>query len=423
MIDTVRVATRWNRYWAAPARWAGRLRARSAVTARLRELSPLRRWRDKSIWDLLGLDPLTLLQAGKLSLASGLSWALAQWWLGSPSPIWAPLTAALIAMLTIRATIRDATQRVFAIVLGMAVALWLGSLIGLHAWSIAVIAGLGFLVGKVLRLIPAAAAQIPVNGLFILALGSGQSVQRVLDTLIGAGVAVVVNLVVLPPNHVNAARRAVGELSEQVVDLLSEMAGGLAKTWRLDQAASWLREARAHAAQSTVADTVVGQATESLRLHPNRSTWELGLARLRQANRTLHTVEIQVRVLARTLRDIAEDLPSERGVQPPMPMASDMLTTVAGAVSAFTDELLTPEREPDPGGASTARAAIDRARGSIGEITTDLQDLVAANISRGIYLGTLVVETGRIVDEIEAGLNAIGRPDEPPPMQDLDRLP
>ena len=422
MRDTVRVASRWNRYLVTPARWTARLRARSAVTARLRELSPLRRWRDKSLWDLLGLNPQALLQAAKISLASGLSWALAQWWLGSPSPIWAPLTAALTAMLTIRATIKDAAQRVFAIVLGMAVALWLGSVIGLHAWSIAVIVGLGFLVGKVLRLIPAAAAQIPVNGLFILALGSGQSVQRVLDTLIGAAVAIVVNLVVVPPNHVNAARRSVGDLAEQVVDLLSEMAAGLSATWRLDQAANWLREARAHAAQSTVADNSVAQASESLRLHPNRSTWEAGLARLRQANRTLHTVEIQVRVLARTLRDIAEDLPSERGVQPPMPMAADMLTTVAGAVSAFADEMLLPERGLEAE-LSTARAAIDRARAAIGEITADLTDLVAANISRGIYLGTLVVETGRIIDEIEAGLNAAGRPDLPPPAQDIERLP
>ena len=51
------------------------------------------------------------------------------------------------------------------------VAIWLGGLIGLHAWSIAVIVAVGFLIGKVLRLSGGAAAQIPINGLFVLALG------------------------------------------------------------------------------------------------------------------------------------------------------------------------------------------------------------------------------------------------------------
>ena len=55
--------------------------------------------------------------------------------------------------------------------IGIAVAIWLGGLIGLHAWSIALIVAVGFLVGKVLRLGGSAAAQIPINGLFILALG------------------------------------------------------------------------------------------------------------------------------------------------------------------------------------------------------------------------------------------------------------
>ena len=89
--------------------------------------------------------------------------------------------------------------------IGIAVAIWLGGLIGLHAWSIAVIVAVGFLVGKVLRLNGGAAAQIPINGLFVLALGSRrrQVEQRFLDTLIGAGVAVVVNFAVVPPNYVS----------------------------------------------------------------------------------------------------------------------------------------------------------------------------------------------------------------------------
>ena len=101
-----------------------------------------------------------------------MSWALASWLLDSPSPIWAPITASLIALLTVRASIRDAIEKVVAVLIGIVVAIWLGGLIGLHAWSIALIVAVGFLVGKMLRLNGGAAAQIPINGLFVLALGT-----------------------------------------------------------------------------------------------------------------------------------------------------------------------------------------------------------------------------------------------------------
>jgi hypothetical protein len=47
---------------------------------------------------------------------------------------------------------------------------------------------------------------------------------------------------------------------------------------------------------------------------------------------------------------------------------------------------------------------VDAARARIEEINADLADLMAANLPRGVYLGTLVVETGRILDELDAGL-------------------
>ena len=97
--------------------------------------------------------------------------------LSSPSPIWAPITASLIALLTVRASIRDAIEKIVAVLIGIAVAIWLGGLIGLHAWSIALIVAVGFLVGKVLRLNGGAAAQIPINGLFVLALGPERQVS------------------------------------------------------------------------------------------------------------------------------------------------------------------------------------------------------------------------------------------------------
>ena len=388
---------------------------RDRLLRRLQALTGRPSWRDRSLSDLLGIDRSVLWQALKIAVSAGVSWALAGWLLDSPSPIWAPITASLIALLTVRASIRDAVEKVVAVLIGIVVAIWLGDLIGLHAWSISLIVALGFLVGKVLRLNGGAAAQIPINGLFVLALGSAQSGQRFLDTLIGAGVAVVVNFAIVPPNYVSAATRSVADLGDGIVDVLSAIADGISDPWRIEQATGWLREAREQGRISTAAESDVDRAAQSLELHPGRASWASALGRLKQANDTLQIVEVQVRTLARTIRDIAAKVPARDGLQPPMPMASVTLSATARAIEAFVHTLLRAEMaagEVVAGGA--AHRAVEVARSKIDEINADLADMLAANLARGVFLGTLVVETGRILDELDSGLAAVGpAPQEP----------
>src|SRR6478752_7724426 len=371
----------------------------------LQALTGSRRWRDRSLSDLLAIDRGVLVQAFKIALSAGLAWALAQWLLSSPSPIWAPITASLMALLTVRASIRDAVEKIVAVVIGIGVAIWLGGLIGLHAWSIAVIVAVGFLIGKVLRLSGGAAAQIPINGLFVLALGAAtdQVGQRFLDTLIGVNVAVV------PPNYVGSATRSVAAFADSLVGVLAVIAGGITAPWTLGDASGWLRTAREQGRFATAAESDVEKATQSLKLHPGRSSWENALDRLQQANDTLQIVEVQVRTLARTVRDIATKMPDrDDGSQPPMPMASAMLTAASDAIEAFAHTLLRAEKDAKAlvaGGA--ARRSIAFARSKIAEINADLGDMLAANLARGVFLGALVVETGRILDELEAGLTGM----------------
>ncbi len=367
-----------------------------------------RRLRGIRLSDLLSVDRSVLVQALKIALSAGLAWALAQWISGSPSPIWAPITASLIAVLTVRDSIWDAAQKVLAVIVGLLVAIWLGGLIGLHAWSISVIVAVGFLAGKMLRLQPGAAAQIPITGLFVLALGSDLVPERFLDTLIGAAVAVLVNLVIAPPNHVNAAAKSMVELADDVVDELAEMSAGIAARWSADQAVGWLEAARRHRGPAMMAANDVRQAEQSLQLRPGRAAWTPALNRLQHATDTLLVVEVQVRVIARTLRDTAEKVPTSDGRQPPMPMASGLLRATADAIEAFAHSVVAMGKDVHPeviGG--PARRAIGLARDRIDAINADLGDLLAANLSRGIYLGALVVETSRILDELTSGLESV----------------
>ena len=349
---------------AAPTEGEGPVRAR--LGRWLRAVTGHQRWGNRPLTELLAIDRGVLVQALKIAVSAGVSWALAVWWLSSPSPIWAPITASLIALLTVRASVRDALEKVVAVLIGILVAIWLGGLIGLHAWSIALIVAMGFLVGKALRLIGGAAAQIPINGLFVLALGSAQVEQRFLDTLIGASVAVVVNFAIVPPNYVAGATRSVAALADGLVEVLLVIASGITRPWTLETASGWLRNAREQGRFATAAEADVENATQSLHLHPGRASWESALDRLQQANDTLQIVEVQVRTLARTVRDIASKMPNEDGSQPPMPMASAMLTAASGAIEAFAHTMLRAEKDAHAvvvGGA--AHRSIDAARAKI----------------------------------------------------------
>ncbi|WP_166442012.1 FUSC family protein [Nakamurella flava] len=398
---------------ARPTRWSRRGWQRVLGPVR-RRVAGTGRGGVRGLADLLSLDGTVLVQAFKIGLSASLAWALALWWLNSPSPIWAPITASLIALLTVRASVGDALQRLVAVLIGILVAIWLGGLVGLHVWSIGVIVTVGFLAGRILRLSPGAAAQIPINGLFVLVLGGGADPgQRYLDTVVGAAVAVAVNLLIVPPNLVDPARRSTADVADGVVAVLGRMSTGIARPWTHEEASGWLATARQQRRAAGRAENDVADADQSLRLHPNRAAWTGALDRVRQAADTLIVVDVQVRVLARTLRDTADRLSGTDGRQPPYPMASALLATTAGAIEAFAYALLAGSTRPQrsalpPVEAGPARRGIVLARETIAAINADLSALLAANLERGVLLGALIVETERILDELETGLDAAG---------------
>lgn len=404
--------------WWSPARW-GRL-----LGPVRRRIGGAGRGGLRGLAGLLSLDGTVLVQAFKIGLSAALAWALALWLFNSPSPIWAPITASLIALLTVRASVGDALQRLVAVLVGIVVAIWLGGLIGLHVWSIGIIVTIGFLTGRILRLSPGAAAQIPINGLFVLVLGgSADPGQRYLDTIVGAGVAVAVNLLIVPPNLVEPARRSVADIADGVVAVLTRMSSGITRPWSPAEASDWLATARQQRRAAGRAENDVADADQSLRLHPNRAAWTGALDRVRQAADTLLIVDVQVRVLARTLRDTADRLPGSDGRQPPYPMASALLATTAGAVEAFAYALLAGSSRPtrdalQPVEAGPARRGIEQARATIAAINADLSALLAANLERGVLLGALIVETERILDELGSGLSATGSGPADPHVED-----
>lgn len=147
----------------------------------------------------------------KVALAAGLSWNVAEWG-GLKHPYFAPLAAILCLQVTVTASVRRSVERVVGIVGGVILADVTASALGLHGWSIALLVLVGLTGARLLHLQRTAVPQVAVSALMVLSAGShhlGYSFDRVINTFIGALIALLVNLLILPPDYSSQATRAV----------------------------------------------------------------------------------------------------------------------------------------------------------------------------------------------------------------------
>lgn len=368
-----------------------------------------------SLLTFLQLDRPFLIRWLKVAASATAAWLLAKWAFPHANPVYAPITACFVAFVTIRASFQDAAQRVVAVVLGIGVAYFIGSTFGLSVWTVLAVVAIGVLLGQVLRLQNGAANQVPISGLLIMTIGTtpGNVGERIVETLIGAGVSVLVNWLVFPPNHVTAARSAVQQLIDQVAGVLAEMADGISRRWVRAEAAGWLQDARAIGRSAGAAEDAVESGADSLRLRPGRAGLLAEQERTASAMDTIQIVEVQVRVLGRTLRDTADALGDETGSLPPIRMGSGVLAGAAHAIELFGIAALSSDPAERESARAQAQEVVSRTRQVLVEINADLADMTAANLARGLHLGALVVESGRVLDEITDGLDRTGA-DSPP---------
>jgi hypothetical protein len=87
--------------------------------------------------------------------------------------------------------------------------------------------------------------EVPISALLVLTLGARPARPHpVLETLIGAGVGVVVNAVLVPPVYVRPAGEAIYELADDTARVLEGAAADPAEGWSGEDAYERLQEAR-----------------------------------------------------------------------------------------------------------------------------------------------------------------------------------
>jgi hypothetical protein len=286
-------------------------------------------------------------RTAKTVLAAVLAFQVATWLDTTSSPILAPLTALLVVQLTLYETVATGWERIASVTAGVVIAVLFASVVGLTWWSLGLVVAISLVVGRLLRLGPHL-AEVPISAMLVLAVGGAENAAqgRITETLIGAAVGILVNLLVAPPLYVQPAGEAIAELADQMAGFCGDLAASLRGTWSRRLTDDLLDRARALGTEVDRADRRLARTEESARLNPRGRAARDAQPRLRNTLTALERVQVTLRTLARVLLDRTYFLPEDEADRAWSPSAraalADVLVEVvrtlrdAGAVAAGT---------------------------------------------------------------------------------------
>jgi hypothetical protein len=343
-------------------------------------------------------------RTAKTTLAAVLAYLLAVWLLGQRvPPLLAPLTALLVAQLTIFETVKSGLERVGSVVAGVLVAVLLSQVVGLTWWSLAVAIFASLVIGQVLRL-GEHTLEVPISAMLVLAV-AGQTgtaaLARVAETLIGAATGVAVSYLLRPPVYVQPAGDAVGALAGELAELLTSTGEELTEGWSAEQARARVEQARELDRPLQTARVAVARGEASLRLNPRQRRIREGASSLRAAMAALEHAAVPVRGITLDLADLADAVEASGQAEPELLVAlGRLLVELGGGVAAF-GQLVAPEVAGPPREAVPLHIALEIAR-THRDVLAELM-LVDARTDPELWhiQGSLLANVDRLLREID----------------------
>ncbi|MFI6350330.1 aromatic acid exporter family protein [Streptomyces sp. NPDC050560] len=320
-----------------------------------------------------------------------------------PAPLTAPLTALLVVQVTLYATLKTGVRRINAVVVGVVIAIGFSALVGLSWWSLGLIILAALTIGRYVR-VNEFVPEVAISAMLVLGVTqvASSAWDRVLETLIGALTGLVFNLVLAPPLWVETAGDSVQDLARRMRRLLLRLGDQLDEFTPVSHAAARLHEARELDHDISEVDASLRQAEDSLRLNPRVREGRLHRVVLRTGLDTLEICTVVVRVMARTLTDLAKEREEERLLDPKVSLAvRELLGYVADAMVSFA--VLVTTRTSDAAERSESRlrselAAAETARESAARL---LLEVVRGDPRQWQLYGALLTEVDRILAELD----------------------
>jgi hypothetical protein len=364
------------------------------------------------------------LRTAKTTLAAVLAYVAAELLGTSGQPVLAALTALLVVQVTTYDTLAQGLQRIFSVLAGVLVALAVAAYAGLTWWSLGAVVAVSVVVGLVLRL-GKQLMEVPISAMLVLAVGGAEDVAvgRVYETLVGAAVGVVVNMVIVPPLYLGPAGVAIGELAGRMAEFLRGLAAELRAGWSREAADRWLDGARALGAEVSRADQVLARAEQSARLNPRAGPVRQAQPRLRTALNGLEHLYVSLRGLCRTLLDRTYFMPADQQASAYDQRTRDALADVLDATAYAVLGV---------GPVASGTAGLEAARGEVETHVRELRRrrdrlrrllLVDPHTDEGAWQqhGSLLAAVDRLRVEVESAVRPATGAWRPPLMSERQR--
>jgi hypothetical protein len=369
--------------------------------------------------------PASLARASRLSVAAVASWAIALGVLADKRPVTAALTALLIVQVTLFGTVAETARRILSVLVGVGIAITVSTFVGFTWWSLGALVMTSILVGQLLRL-GAHLLEVPISAMLILAAGGAgtAATDRVAETLIGALVGLLLNVLLPPSTRTRSAGEAVERFANRMAELLDRVSRRLAEQpVSRDEGYGWLREQRAIAHDSSHVDRVLAETQESRRLNPRAAGSWNPVPDLRSGLDALEHTAVSLRSVLRAIADGAgaATVPGDDSDRRQSPQDSELRRTFADLITHLATCITTYGTVVRLGAQTDSteaelQAALDRLRAALDELhggRARLADLLLVDpreaIAKWQLNGSLLSGLDRVLEELDPDEFSTGR--------------
>lgn len=326
-----------------------------------------------------------LLWSLRVTIAATASYVVGLLLFPGTQPLLAPLTAMLVTQVTPVSLLASGLDRVVSVIAGVSLAVGFAALVPLEWWSLGLLLLVATTMGQFLRL-RNNLFEVGISAMLVLGVGSfgapAAAWQRITETLVGAGVAILANLIF--PTKVVSARagheidgvaNALSELLTRIGDQLDELGSAdegesLERLPGLSQV--WVDDVRRLSRRFPEVDAALQHVEQGRRLNlrsVGRPRVEPGL---RQGLEALEHTTLAVRSLLRSMSDIADGRwPEQTGGRAALAGLAETCRQMAAGIDAF-GELVRNEGdvqvELTRGDVVRLRATLDSLRDSLARL-------------------------------------------------------
>ncbi|BDZ39726.1 FUSC family protein [Microbacterium suwonense] len=251
-----------------------------------------------------------LLQVLKSAAATIAAWLIAGWLLPGPLPVFAAIAALLVVQPSVNQSLSKALERSAGVILGVVIAVLLSLLLGAQSWVVLAAVVVAMLIAWGMRASTGTGNQVAISAVLVLALGSSNpdyALYRIIETLIGAAIGFVVNVLIVPPVLSAPARRDIGMLGHELAASLDRLADALPTARTSAQLHELMLQVRLLRPMKDAAEASLVAAEDSLALNPRRSRHRDDLIELRALFERLSPVVTQVIGMTRAYFDHYDD--------------------------------------------------------------------------------------------------------------------